>query len=122
MTHGSEIASRESLAAGLSAADRVRQALADALAPNTRRAYLGHWDAFRAWAEGHGYASAPAAPETVAAHLAAIAETAGASTLKVRRAAIRAAHRAAGLPDPTASELVRRALSGLVKRTSRPVS
>ena len=123
MTHGSEIARRESLAAALSAADRdrVRKALAAALAPNTRRAYLGHWDAFRAWAERQGYASAPAAPAAVAAHLAAIAETAGASTLKVRRAAIGAAHRAAGLPDPTTSELVKRALSGLVKQAARPV-
>ena len=122
MTHGNEIARGESLATGLAAADRarVRQALAVALAPSTRRVYLGHWDAFRAWTERHGYPDAPAAPEAVAAHLAAIAGTAGASTLKVRRAAIGAAHLAAGLPDPTASELVKRTLSGLVKQTARP--
>ncbi len=43
MTHGSEIVRREPLATGLSATDRdrVRRALAAALAPNTRRAYLG---------------------------------------------------------------------------------
>ncbi len=98
--------------------ERVRQALAGALAYNTRRAYLGHWDAFHAWAARRGYDAAPADPKTVAAHLAALAETAGASTLKVRRAAIGAAHRASGLPDPTAGELVKRALAGLARKAS----
>ena len=101
-------------------ADRVRRALASALAENTRRAYLGHWAAFGAWCGQHGYAPAPALPETVAAHLAAIAETAAAATLKVRRAAIGAAHRAAGLGDPAGSELVKRALAGLVRENAAP--
>ena len=74
----------------------------------------------RAWAERHGYADAPAAPEAVAGHLAEISRTAGTSTLKVRRAAIGAAHRAAGLPDPTASELVKQTLSGLSRKAARP--
>ena len=75
--------------AALAAADaeRVRQALASALAESTRRAYLGHWAAFGAWCGENGYAPAPAAPQTVAAHLAAIAGTVSAATLKVRRAA-----------------------------------
>ena len=80
-------------------AERVRQALAAALAENTRRAYLGHWAAFSGWCAENGYSPAPAAPETVAAHLASFAETVAASTLKVRRAAIGAAHRAAGLGE-----------------------
>ena len=101
-------------------AERVRRALASALAENTRRAYLGHWAAFGAWCSGHGYAPAPAAPQTVAAHLAALAEACSAATLKVRRAAIGAAHRAAGLADPAASELVKRALAGLVRENAAP--
>ncbi len=101
-------------------AERVRRALASALAANTRRAYLGHWAAFGAWCSGHGYAPAPALPETVAAHLAALAETVSAATLKVRRAAIGAAHRAAGLDDPAGSELVKRALAGLVRENAAP--
>ncbi len=96
--------------------ERVRQALAAALAERTRCAYLGHWDAFQAWAARRGYASAPADPETVAAHLAALAKTVGAATLKVRRAAIGAVHRASGFPDPTAGEPVKRTLSGLVRK------
>ena len=101
-------------------ADRVRKALASALAENTRRAYLGHWAAFGAWCRMQGYPAAPAAPGTVAAHLAAIAGTVAASTLKVRRAAIGAAHRAAGLDDPAGSELVKRALAGLVRERAAP--
>ena len=44
-----------------------------ALAASTRRAYLGHWAAFGDWCGRHGYAPAPAAAETVAAHLTAMA-------------------------------------------------
>ena len=107
---------------GLAAGDaeRVRKALAGSLAENTRRAYLGHWAASGAWCDRTGYFPAPAAPETVAAHRAALAETASASTLKVRRAAIGAAHRAAGLDDPVGSELVKRAVAGLVRESAAP--
>ena len=52
--------------------------------------------------------------------MAALAEIASASTLKVRRAAIGAAHRAASLEDPAGSELVRRALAGLVRERAAP--
>ena len=81
--------------AGLAAGDaeRVRKAFAAALAENTRRAYLGHWAAFGEWCAENGYPPAPAAPETVAAHLAAIAGTASASTLKAWRVAIGAVRR-----------------------------
>ena len=96
--------------------DRVQRALSASLAPSTRRTYLGHWQAFEAWATARGYAPSPAAPGTVAAHLAHLAASAGVSTLRVRRAAIGAAHRAMGLPDPAASELVKRALGGLVRQ------
>ncbi len=98
----------------------MRRALAASLSENTRRAYLGHWAAFGAWCGENGYAPAPAAAETVAAHLAVLAETAAAATLKVRRAAIGAAHRAAGLADPAGSELVKRALAGLVRERAAP--
>ena len=96
--------------------DRVRRALAESLAASTRRAYLGHWQAFEKWARQNSYNSIPATPEAVAAHLAIVAETASTSTLRVRRAAIGAAHRSADLSDPTKSEIVKRALGGLVRR------
>lgn len=101
-------------------AERVRRALASSLAENTRRAYMGHWSAFSEWCEDHGYSPAPADPETVAAHLASLAETASASTMKVRRAAVGAVHRVGGLADPAASELVKRTLAGLVRENAAP--
>lgn len=108
-------------AGGLSAADRerLRRALSDALAPATRRAYLGHWAAFEAWAAGRGCRALPAAPEAVAAHLAALGGAA-VSTLRLRRAAIGAVHRARGFPDPAAGEVVARALAGIARRIARP--
>ncbi len=56
-------------------AGRVRKALAAARAANTRRAYSGHWATFSAWCGENGYFPAPAKAETVAAHLASVAET-----------------------------------------------
>lgn len=102
----------------LSMADRnrLRKALSASLAARTRRAYLGHWKAFESWADEHGYDTLPAAPVIVAAHLAHLAPSASASTLRVRRAAIGAVHRAVELPDPAASEVVKRALGGLVRQ------
>ena len=93
MGHLPSLASR-----GLAApdADRVRKALAASLSENTRRAYLGHWRAFEAWCQAKGYQAAPATPEAGAAH------------------------RAAGLGDPTAEELVKRALAGLVREAAAP--
>ena len=124
MEHDADRSSPATAVARLSASDqeRVRRALASSLAPATRRAYLGHWAAFATWAAEHGYAALPAGPETVAAHLADLGESRGASvsTLRVRRAALGAVHRAKGLPDPTADELVRRTLAGLARQTARP--
>ena len=86
------------------------------LAANTRRAYLSHWKAFAAWTQQHEHVPLPAKPAIVAAHLADLAATASASTLRVRRAAIAAAHRSANLPDPTGTELVKRTLGGLFRQ------
>ena len=99
----------------MTAQDRVRQALAASGSASTRRAYLGHWSAFEEWARERGHAAAPATSETVAAHLAHLAKTASAATLRVRRAAIGTAHRSVDLPDPAATGLVKRKLSGLVR-------
>lgn len=96
--------------------NKVKSAVAASLATSTRRAYLGHWNAFVDWAGRHNYDAYPAAPETVAAHLAGMAATSSVSTLRVRRAAIGSVHRAMGLPDPTTDELVKRALGGLVRK------
>lgn len=94
--------------------DPVRRAVEASRAENTRRAYATAWAMFRAWCEDHGAQPLPAAPETVAAYLTDGA-TAGrkASTLDLRRAAISAAHRAAGARDPGESEIVVQTMRGL---------
>lgn len=93
-------------------AERVHRALASSLAENTRRAYLGHWAAFSEWCEDHDYFPAPADPETIAAHLAVLVETASASTLKVRRAELGTAHRAAAEQAASGQPRLARARGG----------
>jgi site-specific recombinase XerD len=60
-----------------------------------------------------GLACLPAAPETVAYYLAALAETHKPATLTRRISAISQAHQAAGHESPTHSALVRKALAGI---------
>jgi site-specific recombinase XerD len=83
-------------------------------APLTRKAYGSDYRLFRAWCEAKGVASLPAAPETVAAFLAAEA-AAGLrpSTLGRRLAAIRYIHKLSNLRTPTDSERVKATLRGI---------
>ena len=76
-------------------------------AASTRKAYGTDFRLFREWCEARAVSALPAAPETVAAYLAAHAGTSKASTLGRRIAAIRYAHKLAGLPLPTDAEGVR---------------
>ena len=85
-------------------------------AASTRKAYGTDFRLFRAWCDAKGVSSLPAAAETVAAYLAAEAEMARPSTLGRRVAAIRYAHRLAGLPLPTDSEGVKATMRG-IRRT-----
>jgi len=84
----------------------------------TRAAYQSDWCIFIAWCTARGRAPLPATPATVAAFLAAEAEAGTkASTITRRCAAIRYAHKLAGIAEPpTATELVRATLRG-VRRT-----
>lgn len=83
----------------------------DSLAENSRRAYLSDLAQFVGWG-----GSIPATAETVASYLAAHADRLSVATLVRRIASISKAHRARGLPSPTASELVRATMRG-IKRT-----
>ena len=73
--------------------ERVRSYADAAKAPNTLRAYRADWRDFAAWCDAHALPPMPAAPETVALYLAALA-AAGykASTLQRRLSAISQAH------------------------------
>jgi site-specific recombinase XerD len=85
-------------------------------APSTRKAYGTDFRIFREWCEARSVAAFPAAPETVAAYLAAQAATSKASTLGRRVAAIRYAHKLAGLVLPTDAEGVKATMRG-IRRT-----
>lgn len=93
-------------------------------APATRRAYRTDWTIFRDWAHARGVGILPAAPEIVAAFLAAeAARGVKPVTLGRRLAAIRYVHAAERLEPPTNTELVRATMRGIrrtVGSASRP--
>jgi site-specific recombinase XerD len=82
-------------------------------AASTRKAYGTDFRIFRTWCEARAVSSLPAVPETVAAYLAANAGTSKASTLGRRIAAIRYAHKLAGLALPTDAEGVKATMRGI---------
>jgi site-specific recombinase XerD len=89
-------------------------------AQNTMRAYRAAWRAFAAWCEAEGRPALPADPLTVADYLAHAAQHHKSSTLGVHVAAIRAAHKAAGQPDPTADERVAATMRGIRRVHGQP--
>lgn len=94
---------------------RAREYASSARAANTRRAYACAWREFARWCEGRQSQALPAQPATVADYIAAIAERGQrASTIAVKLAAIRYAHRSAqAQTDPTASPVVRAVWGGI---------
>ena len=100
------------------AADYRRAARAD----NTRRAYRAAVARFTDWCHEYGQVALPAAPETVAAFLAAEAGRGLAvNTLRLRHAALRYLHLLAGYPPPTASPLVSATFAGIRRAHRRPL-
>ena len=85
-------------------------------AASTRKAYGTDFRIFKAWCEERCVSALPAAPETVAAYLAAQAPTSKTSTLGRRVAAIRYAHKLAGHALPTDAEGVKATMRG-IRRT-----
>src|SRR4051794_28502380 len=82
------------------AADRARSYAENAKAPATRRAYASDWRSFETWCTAAGLPSLPAAPETVAVYIAALAEKHRPATISRHMAAIAARHKACGLESP----------------------
>jgi site-specific recombinase XerD len=85
-------------------------------AASTRKAYGTDFRLFKEWCDARGVSALPAAPETVAAYLAAHATSSKASTLGRRIAAIRYAHKLAGYAVPTDAEGVKATMRG-IRRT-----
>jgi integrase len=86
-----------------------------AFAANTVRAFAADSRIFAAWCRETGQTMLPATPETIAAFIDAQAEVKSRATVERYRSSIAALHRAAGLPNPCADEIVRLA----VKRMNR---
>ncbi len=79
-----------------------------------RRAYRSDFAQFQAWCEAKSLSALPAAPEAVAAFLAAEASRGTkSSTIGRRIAAIRYAHKLAGYEPPTNAEAVKATLRGI---------
>jgi len=105
---------------GRAAAERVADAVAASLSPATRRAYRSQWAQWAGWADAEGVPAAPADPAHVAAWIADRAQAGrSVATLRAGAAAVSAHHRAAGLADPCAAEIVRKTLAGLARTAAR---
>jgi site-specific recombinase XerD len=98
-------------------AERARSFANAEKAAATRRAYGTDFMLFRTWCEERQLDAVPASPATVAAFLAHEANrNVKASTIGRRTAAIRYAHKVAGLATPTDDELVKATVRG-IRRT-----
>ena len=105
------------LASERDAADTYRRM---AKAENTRRAYRAAVRAWCSWCALHGLAPLPASGQDVAAFLAGErGRKLSPETLKLRRAAIRYLHRAAGCPVPTDDVCVSETMAGITRDAAR---
>ena len=91
-------------------------------APNTRRAYVAGWKDFTSWCLEHGCVGLPAAAADVGCYLEHLVETEGKTlaTVRLRLAAIAAAHRLGGHPDPTSRPLVQATMKRLAREYGKP--
>jgi len=95
-------------------AAQVNEYIATARAESTLKAYRSDWAHFSSWCESYGQAPLPAAPETVAFYLTAMAQADyKASTIQRRLTAISQAHQAAELPSPTRNIKVKSTWRGI---------
>ena len=100
--------------------DRVLDAVRQSRSQSTTATYRTYLTAWADHARDRGVEVRPAHPAAVAEWLTTMAdEGKSISTLHVARAALAAAHREAGLEDPTVTELVKRVLSGLAREAAK---
>ncbi|KQO49977.1 integrase [Methylobacterium sp. Leaf85] len=92
-------------------------------ATSTVRAYMTDARVFQEWCAGYGFRSLPATAQTLAAFLGHEAEAGRAtSTIGRRLAAIRYAHKLAGVADPTEDEAVHAVMKGIRRRAGMVVT
>ena len=97
---------------------QARAFLRASKAPSTLRAYRSDWQHFSAWCDRRTVPSLPAAPETVALYLVALADTHRPATLTRRLTSIAKAHATAGHLNPASTRhaVVAETLQG-IRRT-----
>jgi integrase len=107
--------------AAAQAALKAAQALASrATAAATLRAYKADWTHFAAWCAAHGFVWVPAAPATVGAYLASLAESHAPSTIRRRLSALGKMHRFNDLPWNPGHGDIQGPLQGLLRSHGRP--
>jgi integrase len=92
-----------------------------ATAANTLRAYKADWTHFSEWCAAHGFIPVPAAPATVGAYLASLAETHAPTTIRRRLSAIGKMHRFNDLAWNPAHRAIQGPLQGVLRTHGRPV-
>jgi site-specific recombinase XerD len=99
-------------------AEQTRGFMEAAKAENSRRAYRSDWRHFESWCRSLSLICLPAAPETIALYLTALATDHKPSSLQRKLTSITKAHQAAGLPTPASMQnaVVSETLKG-IRRT-----
>lgn len=93
---------------------RIRNYAVASQAANTRRTYAAAWRDWLIWTEATGFSSLPADPEAVAAYLVDLADRGRKlSTLRLRVAALGAAHREAGQAFDARHQAIATILAGI---------
>ena len=92
-----------------------------AAAANTVRAYKADWTHFAHWCANHGFVPVPAAPATVGAYLASLAETHAPTTIRRRLSALGKMHRFNDLAWNPAHRDIQGPLQGVLRTYGRPV-
>src|SRR5215212_1560131 len=99
--------------------DKARAYAEQATAENTRAAYRSDWAHFTTWCDEHSASPLPADVSTVAAYLAACADTFKLSTIERRLVSISKAHQIAGAPNPAKTEMIHLTMSGIRRALGR---
>lgn len=85
-------------------AGRARAFMEAAKSENSRRAYRSDWRHFESWCRSHGLVCLPAAPETIALYLTALAADHKPASLQRKLTSITKAHQAASFPSPASMQ------------------
>ena len=106
--------------AGQAALAAARALAKQATAAATLRAYKADWTHFSRWCAEKGFIPVPAAPATVGAYLASLADSHAPSTIRRRLSALGKLHRFNDLPWNPAHRDIQGPLQGMLRTRGRP--